>query len=183
MGADYPPLQGVTQISFRTRTMNELLAKTVSPTDGLAITARKAELTILVVDDHEDTRELLRYVFERQSYKVSEAADGAEAVAMAATIRPDVIVMDTTLRSMDGLEATRRIRRMNNIGNVPIVFLSGHAQPQARDLAMASGANEYLVKPVSVEELEIVVDRQISTRNAMAGEHFGNRKNPGRYCE
>ena len=119
---------------------------------------------ILVVDDHEDTRALLRYVFERQRYQVSEAADGAEAVALAETIRPDVIVMDTTLRNMDGLEATRRIRRISKIRNVPIVFLSGHAQPQARNMAMASGANEYLVKPVSLEQLEIAVDRQLSTQ-------------------
>lgn len=142
--------------------MNELAAKPRVTDSGLTMMGRRTPPTVLVVDDHEDTRALLRYVLERQRYVVSEASDGAEAVKLAEVIVPDLIIMDTSLRNMDGLEATRRIRRLTNNGNVPIVFLSGHAQPQARAVALASGANEYLVKPIALEELEIVVARQLS---------------------
>lgn len=140
--------------------MNELVAKPVSHS-GLTMVSHRMAPTILVVDDHEDTRALLRYVLERHRYVVSEASDGAEAVLLAEVILPDLIIMDTSLKNMDGLEATRRIRKLTNNGNVPIVFLSGHVQPQARALALASGANEYLEKPIRLEELEIVVERQL----------------------
>lgn len=142
--------------------MNELAAKSRVSDIGLTMMGSRTAPTVLVVDDHEDTRALLRYVLERQRYVVSEASDGAEAVELAEVILPDLIIMDTSLKNMDGLEATRRIRTLTNNNDVPIVFLSGHAQPQAREVALASGANEYLVKPISIEELEIVVDRQLS---------------------
>ena len=142
--------------------MNELAAKPRDSDSGFTMMSPRTAPTILVVDDHEDTRALLRYVLERQHYVVSEASDGAEAVLLAEVILPDLIIMDTSLRTVDGLEATRRIRRLTNNGDVPIVFLSGHAQPRARALALASGANEYLVKPISIEELEFVVERQLS---------------------
>jgi two-component system cell cycle response regulator DivK len=120
-----------------------------------------SQILVLVVDDHEDTRDLLRYVFETHGYQVSEARDGDEAVCVARSSRPDVIVIDSTLRQLDGFEATRRIRNLPTVRNVPIVFLSGHAQPTAREQAMASGANDYLVKPVSIDMLETCIDRQL----------------------
>ena len=141
--------------------MNKLAAKPRDSHTGLTMTCSRPPPTILVVDDHADTRELLRYVLERRRYIVSEASDGAEAVGLAELILPDLIIMDTSLRSMDGLEATRRIRKLSNSGDVPIVFLSGHAQPQDRAVALASGANDYLVKPISIAELETVVERQL----------------------
>ena len=141
--------------------MSELLAKHRDSNTGLTMTCSRPPPTILVVDDHDDTRELLRYILERQRYLVSEASDGAEAVGLAELILPDLIIMDTSLRTMDGFEATRRIRESDNAGDVPIVFLSGHAQPQARAAALASGANDYLVKPINIEELEMVIDRQL----------------------
>ena len=69
--------------------------------------------------------------------------------------------MDSTLRKLDGLEATRRIRNLPTVCNVPIVFLSGHAQATAREQAFASGANDYLVKPVCIDTLEMSIDRQL----------------------
>ncbi len=120
-----------------------------------------ARTVVLVVDDHEDTRELLRYVFETHGYQVIEATDGNEAVSVAESARPDVIVMDGTLKYVDGLEATRRIRNIPDVGQVPIVFLSGHAQATARAEALASGANDYLVKPVCIDLLENSIDRQL----------------------
>lgn len=142
--------------------MNALTSKHRDADSGVTMVPPQTAPTVLVVDDDTDTRELLRYVLERRCYLVSEASDGAEAVILAEIILPDLIIMDTSLRKMDGLEATRRIRKLTNNGSVPIVFLSGHSQPKARASALACGANEYLVKPVCLDELEIVVERQLS---------------------
>lgn len=116
---------------------------------------------VLVVDDHDDTRELLRFVFEAKGYLVIEASDGADAVDMAVQQQPDLIVTDTTLKRLDGLEATRRIRRTPSLSGLPIIFLSGHVQPQARVEAMDSGANDYLIKPVSLDQLEKSIANQM----------------------
>jgi two-component system phosphate regulon response regulator PhoB len=137
--------------------------------------------TVLVVDDHEDTRTLLRYVFESQHYTVIEATDGDEAVFVAQTVKPDIIVMDTTLKRVDGLEATQRIRKTDAVRDVPIVFLSGHAQAQARDAALASGANEYLVKPFSIEELQRVVQNQLQSRKVSAATGWATSDEPCAY--
>lgn len=142
--------------------MTEVLTQALPSDSGLTMTMPRRGHTILVVEDHADTRELLRYVLESCRYEVTEAADGAEAIRLADEILPDLILMDTGLSTMDGLEATRHIRGAGGNPNVPIVFLSGHAQPQARALALASGGNDYLVKPISLEELQRVIDCQLS---------------------
>jgi len=119
------------------------------------------ERVVMVVDDHDDTRALLRYVFEGHGYQVIEATDGEDAVTIALQQQPDVIVMDASLKRVDGFEATRRIRGIPSISHLPIVFLSGHAQQKARVDAMESGANDYLVKPVSLDQLERSVEHLI----------------------
>ena len=125
---------------------------------------------VLVVDDHDDTRDLLRLVFEGHGYLVIEATDGEGAVAMALQERPDVIVMDTCLQRIDGLEATRRIRRIPALSGLPIVFLSGRVRPQDRIEAIACGANDYLMKPVGLEELERSIRKQIWAVNRRSKE-------------
>lgn len=153
--------------------MTEVVIKTGRATSG-PIMARTSVPIILVVDDDADTRTLLRYVLESQRYQVTEAIDGIEAVRVAETVLPDLILMDTTLQNMNGLEATRHIRSTNCTRNIPIVFLSGHAQPQARDVALASGANDYLVKPFSLDVLEKVVEHQLSNSRQK-----GEQSSPG----
>ena len=143
--------------------MSEVILKACPSDSGLAMPVQTPVPTVLVVDDHADTRTLLRYVLESHHYQVAEATDGWEAVTLAETILPDLILMDTTLEAMDGLEAMHCIRSIGCTRNIPIVFLSGHAQPQARALALAAGANDYLVKPVSIESLEEVVEQQLSS--------------------
>jgi two-component system, sensor histidine kinase len=141
--------------------MNALPMKVGPAQSTVATQQASPQMLILVVDDHEDTRGLLRYVFEAHGYQVVEATDGEEAVCLAESFRPDVIVMDSSLKHVDGLEATRRIRNIPAVCNVPIVFLSGHAQATARAAAIASGANDYLVKPVCIDMLEMSIDRQL----------------------
>lgn len=112
---------------------------------------------MLIVEDNEDTRFLLCFVMEQCGFRVVQALDGAEAVKVAKRRAPDLILMDTSLPGVDGLMATRRIRDVSRLSNVPIIFVSGHAQPEARAAALATGGNEYFVKPLNLRDLEIAV--------------------------
>src|ERR1044071_3844689 len=80
--------------------------------------------TVLVVDDFDDTRLLLRTWFERRGFRVIEAQDGIEAIRRAETESPDLIIMDMQMPQLDGLAATRRIRSVTELGSVPIVAVS-----------------------------------------------------------
>lgn len=116
---------------------------------------------VLVIEDHEDTRVLYRYLLESSGLRVVEAANGEQGVSIAQLTRPDLILMDTSLPHVDGLTATHRIRELRGLSDVPIIFLSGHAQPQARQAALESGGNDYLVKPVDPGEFELMVQRYL----------------------
>src|SRR5215213_11295115 len=85
---------------------------------------------VLVAEDHDDTRLLLRTLLERRGLAVVEAADGVEACDVAEREHPDLILMDGGLPLLDGIAATRRLRGLATFSAVPIVFLSGHAGEQ-----------------------------------------------------
>lgn len=116
---------------------------------------------VLVVEDHEDTRFMLIYLLEVWGYRVSVAADGEAAVQAAEQEHPDLILMDTSLPRLDGLAATRRIRAAPALHAVPIIFLSGHAHPASRAAALATGGNDYLIKPFALSELEQLLDTHL----------------------
>ena len=116
---------------------------------------------ILIVDDHDDSRSMLRALLEMWNYGVVEAIDGNEALAAAENIRPDLILMDVKMGKMDGFEVTRTIRRSPQMKNVPIVFLSGCAEKASKEKAFAAGGSEYLVKPLDFDELEKVLAKYI----------------------
>lgn len=116
---------------------------------------------VLVTEDHEDTRLLFRTLLGMRGYAVVEAADGEEAVLLAETALPDLILMDGSLPRLDGIEAARRIRRSVRAGRVPIVFVSGHAEPSFRAVAGEAGCDEYLVKPLDWEHLGRVLERYL----------------------
>jgi CheY-like chemotaxis protein len=122
------------------------------PTRGLTTASGKP--LILIVDDDGDTRDMMKIIVGSFGCRVIEASDGNEAVRLAEQMRPDLILMDTSLPHVDGLMATDRIRHTDGISTVKIIFLSGHSQPQARETALAVGGDGYFVKPVDFEELE-----------------------------
>jgi CheY-like chemotaxis protein len=127
--------------------------------------APRARPLVLVTDDHEDTRFLLSTILESRGYAVIEAVDGEEAVRLAESAGPDLILMDAGLPRVDGIAATRRIRRMGQTGRVPIVFVSGHAEPAFRVVAREAGCDEYLVKPLDMKQLRGVLEKYLG-RNA-----------------
>jgi DNA-binding response OmpR family regulator len=116
---------------------------------------------VLVVEDDSDIRFMLRTMLELRGYGVLEAEDGEEGVSVAAGEHPDLILMDATLPRLDGLAATRRIRSLAALKGVPVVFLSGHVQPDFRNEALSCGGDDFLAKPVSLAELERVIERHL----------------------
>ena len=140
--------------------MSSLLLTTPEPTAGTKRDAAAKPL-VLVVDDHADTRELLRYVIEMSGCNVVEAADGEEAVWLAEKMLPDLILMDTSLPRVDGLMATERIRKLDSIHKVGIIFLSARTEAHFRESAIAAGGDDFFVKPINLADLEIAVKRQL----------------------
>jgi CheY-like chemotaxis protein len=127
---------------------------------------------VLVAEDHEDTRQLLRTLLERRGLTVVEAGDGLAALDAAERERPDLILMDGGLPLLDGVAATRRLRRTPALAAVPIVFLSGHAGPQHRSAALEAGCDEYVVKPFDIERLDKVLTRHLRGRGGRLNEGF-----------
>jgi CheY-like chemotaxis protein len=113
--------------------------------------------TILIVDDFDDTRLLLKTWLQKKGFRVVEAEDGNRAIAAAEHNRPDLIIMDVEMPELDGLEATRRIRRLENFAEVPIVAVSAYGADQYREHALAAGCNEYVSTPFEPEELERLI--------------------------
>lgn len=121
--------------------------------------------TVLVVEDFEDNRFMMRRLLEMSGYRVVEAVNGQEAVEEAVRVNPDLILMDLSLPLLDGLAATRRIREQLGLKNVPIVAVSAHDTADFHADALAAGCNEYVTKPIDFDELEILLQRLTMNNN------------------
>ncbi len=102
---------------------------------------------------------MLRTLLELWSYRVIEAQNGEEAVRLARSEAPNLVLMDVAIPLIDGMEATRRIREFAAPEAMPVVFISGYAQKGFRLTALACGGNDYLVKPIDFKELETMLGR------------------------
>ncbi|MGH9880675.1 MAG: response regulator [Pyrinomonadaceae bacterium] len=119
----------------------------------------KKPTKVLLVEDTEDNRFMMRRLLEMSSYQVVEAVNGEEAVRIAAQEQPDIILMDLSLPVIDGLGATRRIRHLPAMGKVPIIAVSAHDTADFHSEALAAGCNAYITKPIDFAELEDLVSR------------------------
>jgi CheY-like chemotaxis protein len=106
--------------------------------------------TILVVEDVEDNRELVRLLLESAGYTVVEAHNGQEALDALVTGLPDLVLMDLSLPVIDGWEVTRRLREDARTAALPIIALTAHAMAGDRERVMASGFDGYIPKPIDV---------------------------------
>ncbi len=118
---------------------------------------------VLVVEDFEDNRFMMRRLLELTGYEVIEAVNGEEAVILADTERPSVILMDLSLPMLDGLAATRRIREHPELQKVPIIAVSAHDTMDFHADALAAGCNDYVTKPVDFDQLEQVLTRLLNS--------------------
>jgi CheY-like chemotaxis protein len=117
---------------------------------------------ILVVDDFDDTRLLLRTWLERKGFQVIEAENGNEAVSQAEINLPNLIIMDLEMPELDGLAATRKIRAVKELEKVPVVAVSAYGAEQFRDDALAAGCDEYVSTPFEPEALEKLIRSLVS---------------------
>ena len=120
---------------------------------------RDARPTVLVVEDFEDNRFMMRRLLEMSGYRVVEAVNGNQAVEAAERERPDIILMDLSLPMLDGLAATRRIRAHDGLSKVPIVAVSAHDSADFHAEALAAGCNEYVTKPIDFDQLVQLLNR------------------------
>jgi CheY-like chemotaxis protein len=123
---------------------------------------------VMVVEDNDDARLMLKVLLEMSRYRVAEASDGLEAIAVALRERPDIILMDGSLPRLDGLTATRRIREQEVLREVPIIVLSGHVTPEFQAAARAVGCTGYLSKPVDFDQLLKLLSQLLSASSNYA---------------
>ncbi|HEX7330960.1 MAG TPA: response regulator [Pyrinomonadaceae bacterium] len=112
---------------------------------------------VLIVEDHADTREMLRILLEMIGCRVIEAEDGEQAMSVAEKGHPDLILLDLKIPLLDGLTVTRLIRCHPVLNEVPIVLITGMATPQLHGEAFSAGCNDCLFKPLDFERLQELI--------------------------
>jgi CheY-like chemotaxis protein len=116
-------------------------------------------MKVLIVEDFDDTRELLKMMVMMKGCDAAEATNGQEAVDMAASENPDLILMDLNLPILDGWEATRRISARRETSRIPIVAVSAQCNGDWKDRALRAGARECLEKPLDLGVFDRLLSR------------------------
>jgi DNA-binding response OmpR family regulator len=122
----------------------------------------------MVVEDFDDTRELIAVELRREGYEVVEVSDGREAVEAVKRRCPDLVLLDLSLPGCDGLSAAYRMREVGAMCHVPIVACTAHDAARHRGAALAAGCDDYLTKPLDMGLLKEVVGRLLAERSDRA---------------
>jgi two-component system, OmpR family, response regulator MprA len=109
--------------------------------------------TVLVIDDEDNIVELIKLGLKYEGFKVEAASDGEEGIAIAQRLNPALIILDWMLPEMDGLEVCRRLRTNPTTQDIPVLMLTAKGEVQNRVVGLETGADDYLAKPFSFEEL------------------------------
>lgn len=117
--------------------------------------------TVLICDDEEVLRALVRATLDDGAYRVIEAEDGDQSLELAREVRPDLIVLDMMMPGRSGLDVLREVRSDPELAATPVVMLTARARVSDRDAALAAGADRYLAKPFSPLELISVVEELV----------------------
>ncbi|HEX6729070.1 MAG TPA: response regulator [Pyrinomonadaceae bacterium] len=119
--------------------------------------------TVLLVEDTEDNRFMMRRLLEMSGYRVIEARNGQEAVQVAEAEKPSIILMDLSLPVIDGLAATRLIRKLPDCESIPIIAVSAHDTSDFKEEALSVGCNGYVTKPIDFTALDTLISRFLGT--------------------
>jgi two-component system, cell cycle response regulator DivK len=119
-------------------------------------------MRILVVEDQADNRQIIRDMLALTDYEITEAEDGEQALAAVAKARPDLILMEIQLPSMDGYEATRRIKADASQRSIPIIAVTSYALSGEEKKARAAGCDDYVPKPFSPRQLLAKIRQHLS---------------------
>jgi DNA-binding response OmpR family regulator len=126
--------------------------------------AEPAQPVVLAADDDEDILELVAFRLERSGYTVLRAHDGEEALRLAREEQPDLVVLDVMMPKLDGFEVTRRLRADAATSSTPIILLTARAQDADVQMGFDAGADDYLRKPFSPQELRARVQAILGRR-------------------
>jgi DNA-binding response OmpR family regulator len=121
---------------------------------------------VLVADDEEDIRALVAFRLERAGYEVITAADGEEALTLATTRLPDLVVLDMMMPKATGLEVTRSLRELDETKEIPVILLTARAQEADVARGFEAGADDYVKKPFSPQDLQLRVQTLLERRSA-----------------
>ena len=103
---------------------------------------------ILVIEDNEQNLYLVRFILERNGYEVFAAPDGESGIKMAASVKPDLILLDIQLPAMDGHTVARTLRQNDELADTPIIAVTSYAMPGDREKTIETGCNGYIEKPI-----------------------------------
>ncbi len=120
--------------------------------------------TILVVEDQEDNRRILRDLLSSRGYDIIEVTDGLAGVDAARREQVDLILMDIQLPGIDGYEATRRIKAEPELAGITIIAVTSYALSGDRQKALAAGCDDYVAKPYSPRELLATIERHLNSQ-------------------
>jgi two-component system alkaline phosphatase synthesis response regulator PhoP len=109
---------------------------------------------ILIADDEEDILDLLEYNLQQEGYEIVKARDGEEAIALAQTYRPDLVILDIMMPKLDGVAACRAIRNLTGLEEVVIVFLTARSEEYSEVAGFEAGADDYMHKPIKPRVLK-----------------------------
>jgi len=115
--------------------------------------SRHASATVLIVDDSPTEAHVIRSIVENGGYRVLEAESGGIGVAEVNRSKPDLVLMDVVMPGLNGFQATRQLSRNPETANIPIIMVTTKAQETDRAWGLRQGARDYVVKPVSADEL------------------------------
>ena len=113
---------------------------------------------ILIVEDNYMNRDMLSRRLERKGHQISIAIDGKQALEMASSEQPELILMDLSLPKLDGWEATRRLKADNTTQHIPVIVLTAHALKTDREGAFEAGCDDYDVKPIDFPRLLVKIE-------------------------
>ena len=119
---------------------------------------------ILVVEDNMDTYELVHFILEKNGFETFLASNGRDGVNAALKQRPDLIIMDMSMPEMDGWTATGLIKKEEQTKAIPVIAVTAHALPGDRQRAMDAGCDEYITKPMDLDELVETVQYWVNKR-------------------
>ena len=117
---------------------------------------------ILVIEDNQQNLYLIRYLLEDCGYEVFEAMDGKEGIEMAASISPDLILLDIQLPTMDGYVVARTLRQNPELAKTPIVAVTSYAMSGDREKALEAGCSGYIEKPIDPDTFPAQVEKALS---------------------
>jgi CheY-like chemotaxis protein len=120
--------------------------------------------TVLVAEDDEDVRLMIKTLLEMRGYRVIEGRDGQETLDVAVERRPDLILMDLQLPRLNGFAVARFVRQTDGLRGVPIIVVSAHDPAKHRNLALAAGCNAYVQKPIDFDRLDGMILELLHSR-------------------